>query len=128
MVKTTNDAPKAAHPQQIEKLSHDAMALAEARFAELTKAALPAVKRLNDRTGKVLDSHREVGIYVYRATDGEGLGEALGFPIATTIRDGKVVGAQGLDMRWGIDASIIRALRDLGGLSLLAESKGLTAP
>lgn len=128
MAKTTNDAPTAAHTTQNEKLDHDAVGVAEARFAELTKLAGPAVRKLNDRTGRLLESHTEVGVLVYRVIDGEGLGEVLGFPIQTTVRDGKVVGATGLDRRWGIDGSVIRSLRDLGGLHLLAEEHGLTAP
>jgi len=128
MAKTTNDAPTTAHTTQNERLDHDAVGLAQARFAELTKLAKPKVNLMNQREGRLLDSHVEVGVLVYRVIDGEGLGEVLGFPIQTTVRDGKVVGSTGLDKRWGINGSVIRSLRDLGGLHLLAEEHGLTGP
>ena len=91
------------------------------------KAGRKAVKLWREALGKLSDRAVALGRLVFDWVDGRNLAEVTGCPIATTYTDKSKteVKTQGLDLRWGIEETAIRDLRDLGGLSVQAEVMSL---
>ena len=93
------------------------------------KAGRRAVKLWQRCSRHVAAAAVALGRLVFDWVDGRNLAEVTGCPIATTYTDASrtEVKTQGLDLRWGIEETAIRDLRDLGGLSVQAEVMSLPA-